>query len=224
MANVVLVHGAWCDGSSWAAVIGPLQERGHHVVAVQNPLTSLADDVAWTRRVVAQQDGPVALVGHSYGGAVISAASARTPQVAGLVFVAAYAPDEGETVLGLGERFDPTPGGAAIRATDDGWLTLDAGLFPKVFAGDVDPAEAAVLAAVQKPTHGACFGTPAGTVGWHTLPTAYVRSLDDQMINPALQSWMAERTGAATTDLQSSHASPVSHGADVAAVIEGVLG
>jgi pimeloyl-ACP methyl ester carboxylesterase len=224
MANVVLVHGAWCDGSSWAKVIGPLQQQGHHVVAVQNPLTSLADDVAWTRRIIAEQDGPVALVGHSYGGAVISGASADNPQVAGLVFVAAYAPDEGETVLALGERFDPTPGGASIRATSDGWLTLDPGMFPSVFAGDIDPADAAVLAAVQKPTHGACFASPAGPAGWHSLPTAYIRSTDDEMVNPTLQSWLAERAAATVTDLASSHASPVSHGSEVAEVILGVLG
>jgi pimeloyl-ACP methyl ester carboxylesterase len=166
----------------------------------------------------------VALVGHSYGGAVISGASADNPQVAGLVLVAAYAPDEGETVLALGERFEPTDGAAAIRAADDGWLTLDTTMFPAVFAGDVDPAEAAVLAAVQKPTHGACFGSPAGPAGWHSLPTAYVRSVNDQMINPMLQSWFAERAGAAVTDLESSHASPVSHGAEVADVIAEVLG
>jgi pimeloyl-ACP methyl ester carboxylesterase len=223
MANVVLVHGAWCDGSSWQDVIGPLQSAGHQVLAVQNPLTSLADDIAWTRRQIATMDGPVALVGHSYGGAVISGAALDNGQVAGLVFVAAYAPDDGETVLGLGERFAATSGGAAIRATDDGWLTLDRALFHEAFAADVPAARAAILAAVQKPTHGACFATPAGRAAWHSLPCAYLRSTDDHMINPDLQAWMAERMKATTTNLTSSHASPVSHGADVAAAILAIL-
>lgn len=224
MANVVLVHGAWCDGSSWQEVIRPLQASGHRVLAVQNPLTSLAEDIAWTRRAIATLDGPVALVGHSYGGAVIAGAALGNEQVAGLVFVAAYAPDESETVLSLGERFPATTGGAAIHATEDGWLTLDPGLFHEAFAADVPAGQAAVLAAVQKPTHGACFASPAGQGGWHDRPSAYVRSTQDHMINPDLQRWLAERMGASLTDLESSHASPVSHGAEVASVIESVLG
>lgn len=224
MANIVLVHGAWCDGSSWAAVIPPLLRAGHRVLAVQNPLTSLVDDIAVTRRAVSTMDGPVALVGHSYGGAVISGAAAGNPQVAGLVFVAAYAPAEGETVLGLGEKFAPGPGGAAIRATDDGWLTLDPALFGEVFAADVDPEQAAVLAAVQKPTHGACFGSPAGPTAWSDLPCAYVLSEQDKMINPELQRWLAERMDADVTAIASSHASPVSHGSAVADVIGAAVG
>lgn len=223
MANVMLVHGAWCDGSSWSRVIPTLQREGHRVVAVQIPLTSLADDIEVARRTIARFDGPVTLVGHSYGGAVISGAGENNGQVAGLIFVAAYAPDEGETVLSLGQRVSPTDGGAAIRATDDGWLTIDVDLFPQVFAADVDTTDAAVLAAVQKPTHGLCFGSPAGPAAWRTLPTAYVRSAHDRMINPDLQTWMADRMQARVTTVEASHASPVARGDEVAGVINDVL-
>ena len=223
MGNVVLVHGAWCDGSSWQGVIAPLQAAGHRVLAVQNPLTSLDDDVAWTRRQIATLDGPVALVGHSYGGAVISGAALGNPQVAALVFVAAYAPDDGETVLALGERFSPTSGGAAIRATEDGWLTLDPAAFHAAFAADATPEQAAVLAAVQKPTHGACFASPAGKGAWHDVPSVYLRSLQDNMIKPELQLWLAERMGARRVDLAASHASPVTHADEVAAAVASLL-
>lgn len=223
MANIVLVHGAWCDGSSWASVIAPLQRSGHRVVAVQNPLTSLAEDIAVTRRAIASLEGPVGLVGHSYGGAVIAGAAKDNPQVAGLIFVAAYAPAAGESVLALGEMYPASPGSAAIRATDDGWLTIDPEQFGSVFAADVDAVQAAVLAAVQKPTHGACFGSPAGRPAWEDLPCAYVLSEQDKMINPDLQGWLAERMNAAVTRIASSHASPISHGREVASVINAAV-
>lgn len=223
MATVVLVHGAWCDGSSWSGVVAALQAAGREVVAVQNPLTSLAEDVAATTRVLDGVEGEVVLVGHSYGGAVISGASAGAADVRALVYVAAYAPDAGETVQGLGERFTATDGAATIRATADGWLTLDPDTFPEVFAGDVPRERARVLAAVQKPTHAACFGAPLAAAGWSRLPSTYIRSRGDRMVAPELQSWTADRIGATVHELDSSHASPVSRPEEIARIIGELL-
>lgn len=223
MANVVLVHGAWSDGTSWQAVIAALQDDGHRVRAVQLPLTSLNDDIAWTRRAIATLDGPVTLVGHSYGGAVISGAARENAQVTALVFVAAYVPDESETISALTERGARTPGAGAIRFADDGWTTLDPDLFGEALGADIPAATTRVLAAVQKPTHGACFSSPASRGAWHDLPCAYVLSMDDQILDPGLQRWFADRTSATVTELPSSHLSPVSHPADVAAAIHSML-
>jgi pimeloyl-ACP methyl ester carboxylesterase len=223
--KLVLVHGAWCDGSSWTEVIKPLQAAGHEVLGVQLPLTSLEADIAATNKAIATLGGPVGLIGHSYGGAVITAAGSGNEAVAGLIYVAAYAPAEGETVLALGERFPQTAGGGAIRPDEEGFLALDREMFPEVFAADVPIEQAKVLAAVQKLTHGSCFGTPlAVEPGWQKLPCAYIASANDQMINPEGQQWMAERIGANVTTLDSSHASPVSHGPAVAAAILAALG
>ncbi|MDQ7806935.1 alpha/beta hydrolase [Amycolatopsis sp. A133] len=221
--NVVLVHGAWCDGSMWQAVIALLQDDGHRVVAVQLPLTGLADDIAWTRREIAAFDGPVTLVGHSYGGAVISGAAQQNTQVTGLVLVAAYAPDESETIAVLSERGANTRGRGAIRFAEDGWSDLDPDLFREALAADVPEPTTRVLAAVQKPTHGACFSSPSGRGAWHDLPCAYVLSVDDRILDPGLQHWFAERTNATVTELRSSHLSPISHPGDVAAAIGRML-
>ncbi|MGW9042309.1 alpha/beta fold hydrolase [Streptomyces lydicus] len=223
MANVVLVHGAWSDGSVWQAVIADLQEKGHHALAVQLPLTSPADDIACTRRQIATVDGPVTLVGHSYGGVVISGAAQENDQVTGLVFVAAYAPDEAETIATLSARGAATRGRAAIRFSEDGWTTLDPDLFGDALGADLPAATTRVLAAVQKPTHGACFASPSGRGAWHYLPCAYVLSADDRILDPGLQRWFAERTGATVTELRSSHLSPVSHPAEVAGAICGMV-
>ncbi len=170
MTKVVLVHGAWCDGSSWSKVIPLLQDAGHDVVATQNPLTSLSDDVANLRKVLASLDGPVVLAGHCYGGCMISAAG-LPGDVSALVYITAYAPDEGENVLGFTERFPRTAGAAAIRTPDDGYLTIQSSLYPEVIAGDVPARAGRVFAAVQKPTSGKCFGEPAEPSAWRSLPT-----------------------------------------------------
>ncbi|MCK7625254.1 alpha/beta hydrolase [Streptomyces sp. RS10V-4] len=221
MANVVLVHGAWSDGSVWQAVIATLQDEGHRVLAIQLPLTSLEEDIAWTRRQIATFDGPVTLVGHSYGGMVISGAAHHNARVTALVFVAAYAPDESETLRMLSGRGTATRGRDAIRFSNDGWSTLDPDLFRDALGADVPATTTRVLAALQKPTHSACFSTPSGRGAWRDLPCAYVLSTDDQILDPGLQRWFAERTNATVTALRSSHLSPVSHPQEVAAAISG---
>ncbi|MFJ5035889.1 alpha/beta fold hydrolase [Streptomyces sp. NPDC088560] len=219
MANVVLVHGAWSDGSIWQAVIAALQDEGHRVLAIQLPLTSLEQDIAWTRRQIATFDGPVTLVGHSYGGVVISGAAHQNDRVTALVFVAAYAPDESETIRMLSDRGAATRGRDAIRFSDDGWSIVDPDLFGDALGADIPAATTRVLAALQKPTHGACFSSPSARGAWHDLPCTYVLSVDDQILDPGLQRWFAERTNATVTELRSSHLSPVSHPEDVAAAI-----
>ena len=211
-ANVLLVHGAWVDGSSWSRVIAILQRHGHTVLAVQLPLTSLAEDVAWTRHVLAERlQGPTVLAGHSYGGAVISGAATGVDNVISLVFVAAFAPDEGETLNELGSRFPPPPGLAHAQPDSLGFLWFDPAAVPTFFAQDIPVEEARVLAAVQKPIAARCFADPAGPPAWKTLPSWYLVSTQDRMINPDLERFMADRIGATTREVRSSHASPASH-------------
>ncbi|MFB8282679.1 alpha/beta fold hydrolase [Nocardia colli] len=219
VANIVLVHGAWSDGSLWQEVIAVLDGQGHRVRAVQLPLTSLSDDVAWTRREISSFDGPVTLVGHSYGGMVISGAAEHNEQVDSLVFVAAYAPEEGETVASLSGRGAKMLGGEAIRFAEDGWSIIDPAEFADVLAADLPAVTGRALAAIQKPTHGACFSQPAGPGGWRDLPCTYLLSLEDRIFDPELQRWFAERTNATLTELHSSHLSPLTHPEDVAAAI-----
>ena len=168
--NVVLVHGAWADGSSWAKVIPLLEAAGLRVVAVQNPLTSLQDDVAAVQRAIALQDGPVLLVGHSYGGAVITEAG-TDPKVAGLVYVAAFAPDAGQAVGELGKEFPPAPGGAEIRPDASGFLMMTPKGIEEDFAQDLPKTERKILAATQGPTNGAAFGARLANAAWKTKPT-----------------------------------------------------
>jgi len=211
-ANVLLVHGAWVDGSSWNEVIAILQRRGHTVVAVQLPLTSLADDVAWTRHVLAERlRGPTVLVGHSYGGAVISGAATGVKKVIGLVFASAFAPDGGETLGGLNAKFPPPPGLAHAQPDSLGFLWFDPAAIPANFAQDIPVRQARVLAAVQKPIAARCFADPAGPPAWKTVPSWFLVSTRDRMINPDLERFMAARIDATTIEVRSSHASPASH-------------
>jgi pimeloyl-ACP methyl ester carboxylesterase len=219
-ANVLLVHGAWVDGSSWSRVIPILQRRGHNVLAVQLPLTSLAEDVAWTRHVLAERlQGPTVLAGHSYGGAVISGAATGVENVIGLVFAAAFAPDEGESLGELGSRFPPPPGLAHTQPDSLGFLWFDPAAIPANFAQDLPVREARVLAATQKPIAARSFTDPAGPPAWKTLPSWYLVSTQDRMINPDLERFMADRIGATTVEVRSSHASPASHPHQVARLI-----
>jgi pimeloyl-ACP methyl ester carboxylesterase len=217
--RIVLVHGAWADGSSWSKVIARLIERDTRVAAVQLPLTSLADDVAATRRVLALEEGPAVLVGHSYGGAVITEVAARSPEVRALVFIAAFAPDAGESLDDLAKQGPPPPGLAFLRPDKSGFFWLDREGFAKVFAADVDPAEARVMAAVQKPLAPACLGDKITEAGWRNRPSWFLISEDDQMIPPLAQHGMAKRIGATARSVRSSHASLVSRPSDVADLI-----
>jgi pimeloyl-ACP methyl ester carboxylesterase len=219
-ANVLLVHGAWVDGSSWNRVTAILQRHGHHVVAVQLPLTSLADDVAWTRHVLAERlNGPTVLAGHSYGGAVISGAATGVKSAIGLVFASAFAPDRGETLGGLNTMFPAPPGLAHAQPDSLGFLWFDPAAIPANFAQDLPVPEARVLAAVQKPIAARSFTDPAGPPAWKTLPSWYLVSTEDRMINPDLERFMAARIRATTVEVCSSHASPASHPHRVAKLI-----
>jgi len=215
--NVVLVHGAFADGSSWAGVIAILQGIGLHATAVQNPLTSLADDVAAARRALAMQDGPTVLVGHSYGGVVITEVG-NDPKVSALVYVAALAPDAGEPFEDLAKRFPTPPGGASIRATS-GYAQLDNDGFVSHFAPDLPPEQARVLAAVQGPIGAGLFGEKTTVAAWKTKPCWYAVSTVDQIIAPELERFVAQRMGATTVELQASHASPVSKPGEIAKLI-----
>ena len=219
-ASVILVHGAWADGSSWNKVITILQGQGFGVTAVQNSLKSLAEDVATTKRAIESQPGHVVLVGHSYGGAVITEAAAGYPEVKALVYVAAFAPDAGETLAGLSERFAPAPLGTAVAPDSAGFLFIDRKRFQSAFANDLSEQEASVLAAAQKPLAAAIFGEIIRAAAWKSTPSWYVVSTQDNAINPDLERFMAKRMNAKTTEIQSSHVSYISNPSQIAKVIE----
>jgi len=220
--NIVLVHGAWVDASGWRGVYDILTARGYNVTMVQEPLTSLAADVAATRRVLDALDGPAVLVGHSYGGSVITEAGAD-PHVAALVYVAAHAPDVGEdeAALGRGMPSDTQKIAGAVVRTSDGFTTLRPDLFPVQFATDLDPARARFQALSQVPTAAAVFATPLTTAAWRTKPSWGIVAGGDRIINPDLGRFYYRRAGSHETVIDgASHAVFESHPAEVAAVIE----
>jgi pimeloyl-ACP methyl ester carboxylesterase len=218
--NVLLVHGAWADGSSWGGVIPLLRARGHTVVAVQLALNSLADDVAHVRQVLTDRlQGPTVLVGHSYGGAVISGAAAGQANATALVYASAFAPDAGETLGGLSGRYPPAPLGEHLQPDSRGKLWIDPTAFAEVFCQDVDATQAGVMATAQGPLAGAIFGEQAGPTAWRALPSWYVVSTEDRAIAPDLERFMAGRMGASTIEVVSSHASLVSHPREIAELI-----
>ena len=220
MPSVLLVHGAWADGSSWSRVIPILRERGYTVVAVQLALNSLADDVARVRQVLADRlQGPTVLVGHSYGGAVISGAAAGQPNAIALVYASAFAPDEGESLVDLNNKYPPAPLGEHIQPDSQGKLWIDPTKYNEMFCQDVDATQAGVMAAAQGPLAGAIFGEKAGPAAWHTLPSWYFVSTADRAIAPDLERFMSGRMGASTLEAASSHASPVSHPREIAELI-----
>lgn len=202
--NVVLVHGAWADGSSWSKIIPLLQAKGFHVVAVQNPLTSIADDVAAANRIINAQDGPVLLAGHSYGGAVITEAG-NNPKVAGLVYVAAFAPDEGETLGGLAQNFPPTPLFGELQSLEDGYLLLTPKGVTEDFAQDLSPAEKSLIVATQAATNAALLSTPITKAAWHSKPSWFVIASNDRAISPEQEISTAKRMDAKTLTLPTSH-------------------
>lgn len=217
--NIVLVHGAFADGSSWSRVIPILEAKGFNVSAVQNPLTSLPEDVATTRRLLAKQTGPTILVGHSYAGFVITEAG-NAPNVTGVVYISSYGPAEGESHDDLVKSFPPASGISNIHLDADGFLLIARDQFHQTFAHDVDPPQALLMAAVQKPLAKKCFGAPVGTPAWKSKPSWFLISTEDRLINPDLQRFMAKRMGATASSVPSSHASLVSHPVDVANLIE----
>ncbi len=217
---IILVHGTWADGSSWRRVIPLLQEDGYSVIAVQDPLTSLADDVATTKRVIDAQTGPVVVVGHSYGGVVMTQAAAGELAVKALVYIAGYAPDTGESVGTLNALFPATPVATALVPDAAKFLTIDPVKFHGVFCADLPKDEADVLEAVQKPVFYACFGQPVADAAWKTIPSWYLVSRQDRVISPDLERFMAKRMGAHTFQIDSSHASLLSNSRTVADLIE----
>ncbi len=216
--SVVIVHGAFADGSDWAKVIPLLQAKGVRVTAVQNPLSSLADDAAAAKRAIDAQPGKVVLVGHSWGGAVITEAGA-TPKVAALVYVAAFAPDVGQAVGELGKNY-PTPSGLAHFAPDPaGWLYLTPEGMSKHFAQDLPAAATKVMAATQGPILGAAFGDKLSVAAWKHKPSWYLLAEADRMIAPELQRATAKAISAKLSTVNASHVPQQSQPAKVAAVI-----
>jgi pimeloyl-ACP methyl ester carboxylesterase len=218
--NIILVHGAWADGSSWSAVIEDLQAKGYKVTAPQFPLTSLADDVARLRQVLALQDGPTILVGHSYGGQIITALGTDAPDVVGLGYIAAFGLDEGESLGALLSQ-GPTPPALAHQVVDKrGFVWLPEDDFVNHFAADVDPVKARVMYAVQQPLAATGFNEVMGVPAWKSLPSWYLITTDDQALPPAAQRLFAKRMGATVIEVPSSHLPFVSHPRDVVKLIE----
>ena len=217
--NIVLVHGGFVDGSGWQGVYKALKKNGYNVTVVQNSTTSLADDVATTKRAITTQDGPVILVGHSYGGAVITEAG-NDPRVVGLVYIAAFAPDRGESVSSLIKN--PPPGAPVppILPPVDGYLMLDKAKFPASFAGDVSPEEAAFMADSQVPWSVNALGGAVTEPAWKAKPCWYLLTTEDRMIPPDAQRQMSKRAGATVVEVKGSHAVYVSQPQAVAHIIE----
>ncbi len=217
--NVVLVHGGFVDGSGWRAVYDLLTQDGYHVAVVQNPTLSLEGDAAAARMIIDAQDGPVVLVGHSYGGAVISEAG-TDPNVAALVYIAAFAPDKGESVNTL--IADPPPGAPVppILPPQDGFLFLDREKFHDSFAGDVPAGDAAFMADSQVPWGVGALGGAITDPAWRTKPSWYLLTTEDRMIPPPAQHFMSERAGATTVQVAASHSVYVSQPAAVADLIK----
>jgi pimeloyl-ACP methyl ester carboxylesterase len=218
--NIVLVHGAWADGSCWSGVIGSLQTDGFRVRAPQFPLSSLADDVARLRQVLEFQDGPTIVVGHSYGGQIITALGSDAPNVVGLVYIAAFALDEGESLGALLSQGPVTPALAHLF-TDSrgfGWLSEDD--FVSHFAADVEPIRARVMYAVQQPLASSAFTDVMGAPAWKSVPSWYLVAQNDEAIPPDGERMFASRMGATTVEIPSSHVAMVSHPAEVTELVE----
>ncbi|MEP9390547.1 alpha/beta hydrolase [Mesorhizobium sp. KR9-304] len=218
MASIILVHGGFVDGSGWQGVYGALRKDGYNVTIVQNPTKSLADDVAFTRRAIAAQDGPVVLVGHSYGGVVVTEAG-TDEKVRAVVYIAAFAPDKGESVSTL--IANPPPGAPVppILPPVDGFLALDKAKFAASFAADVDAETAAFMADSQVPWGVEALTGAVTAPAWKVKPSYYIVASEDHMIPPPAQRMMAERAGSTVAEVAGSHAVYVSKPGDVAALI-----
>jgi pimeloyl-ACP methyl ester carboxylesterase len=218
--NIVLVHGAWADGSSWSGVIERLQADGYNVIAPQFPMTALADDVARLRHVLDRQDGPTIVAGHSYGGQIMTALGTDAPNVAGLVYIAAFGIDEGESLGGLLSQGPVTPALAHLFTDKQGFGWLSEDDFVDHFAADVDPVKAKVMYAVQQALAGSAFTDVMGVPAWKSLPSWYLVATEDQAIPPDAERLFASRMGATTVEVPSSHVAMVSHPDEVAQLIE----
>jgi len=222
--NVVLVHGAWADGSSWNKIIPLLEKKGFHVSAVHLPFTTFADDVAAVKRTLALEDGPVLLVGHSYGGAVITEAG-NDPKVAGLVYVAAFAPDNGQSAVDLNNQYPPTPGDTEFRPDANGFLRLTDKGVGEDFAQDLSAGEKRVLAATQGQTSGPNeLGAKVTTAAWRNKPSFYIVADQDRMIAPELEQKLAAQMHAKTIHSSPSHVAMLSHPTEVANFISEAAG
>src|SRR5229473_3535755 len=218
--NIVLIHGAWADGSSWSGVIQRLQASGYHVTAPQFPMTALADDVARLRQVLDIQDGPTIVAAHSYCGQIMTALGADAPNVAGLVYIAAFGLDEGESLGALLSQ-GPTPPALVHQFVDKrGFVWLPEEDFINYFAADVDSIKSKVLYAVQQPLAATAFNDVMGIPAWKTLPSWYLIATDDQALPPAAQRLFAKRMGATVVEIPSSHVAMVSHPRDVVRLTE----
>ena len=217
--TVVLVHAAWADGSSWNKVTEQLQRKGVNVVAAQIPLTSLSDDVAALRKVLLRQEGPLVLVGHSYGGAVITAAAAGNPHVKALVYIAAVVPDEGETVGDVFHRVAPHPCAPKLQPDADGFLWLNVDAFRTAVAPDAPLLETALMAATQKPISVTCLGEPMSKPAWREKPSWFLIAEKDRMVSPETQRFTAERMRSTIVSLSVDHTPLASDPAAVAELI-----
>jgi pimeloyl-ACP methyl ester carboxylesterase len=218
--NIVLVHGAWAEGSSWNSVIERLQADGYHVTAPQFPLTSLADDVGRLRQVLELQDGPTVIVGHSYGGHIMTSLSTDAPNVLGLVYIAAFGLDDGESLGGLLAQGPPTPALAHQFVDREGFVWLRQDDFVTHFAGDLDPVTAKVLYAVQQPLSSSAFSDVMSVPAWKSLPSWYLVAQDDQALPADAERMFANRMGATTVEVPSGHLAMISHPAEVVKLTE----
>jgi pimeloyl-ACP methyl ester carboxylesterase len=217
--NIVLVHGANTDGSGWRGVYDILKKDGFHVSVVQEPLTGLSDDVAATQRVIDQQDGPVILVGHSYGGTIITVAGAD-PKVRAMVYVAALQPDVGETTNQIASSIPGEIPSSDVKPTKDGFLFVDPAKFAADVATDLPPARADYMANSQMPVAAAAFDAPVTVAAWHDKPSYGIVATADRALNPKLAHWMYKRSGAKITEIRANHLVYISQPAAVASVIE----
>ena len=218
--NIVLVHGAWADGSCWSAVIERLQASGYTVTAPQFPESSLADDVTRLRQVLDRQDGPTIVAGHSYGGQIMTALGADAPNVVGLVYIAAFGLDEGESIGGLAQGGPPTPALAHLDIDKQGFAWLPEDDFVRHFAADVDPVKARVMYAVQQPLAASTFQDVMGVPAWKSHPSWFLVAENDQAIPPEAERQFAKRMRATTVEVPAGHVAMVSHPDDVAQLIK----
>jgi pimeloyl-ACP methyl ester carboxylesterase len=219
LPNVVLVHGAWADGSSWSGVVQQLQADGYSVTAPQFPETSLADDVARLRQILIRQSGPTIVAGHSYGGQIMTALGADAPNVAALVYVAAFGLDEGESLGALLGAGPPTPALAHLIVDEQGFSWLPEEDYVAHFASDVDPVKARVMHAVQQGLSMSTFEDVMGVPAWKSLPSWYLVATEDEAIPPDAERMFAQRMGATTVEVASSHVAMVSHPGEVVRLI-----